>query len=157
MKRGRKKKHHHRRRRMSGATLTPAAKTGFEILAGAVAGAIAKRFLDSAIAKQDTVKIEPKTLAFLELVAGGLIVYTGKMPFIQGIGIGVAAESTVKIAQEMNLISGPAINYSNFRKLGAPKPNMGGNAITPSVAGANIYNFPKPSQVGRIKKFAAAS
>lgn len=159
MSKRKKKVHHFKRRKVSGLKMSQQANTGLQMLAGAVVGAIAKRFIDAAIAKQTTVTIEPKTLAFIEGLGGLAIIYTQKNPLLQGVGIGFAAESAVKIAQEMKLISGPAIQYTNFRKLGVPRPNMSGASITPSVAGASIYNFPKATSVAgsRVKRFAAAS
>lgn len=123
---------------------------------GAIGGAIAKRFIDTALSKQTAVQIDPKLLSTLEMVGGGVLAYTVPNWLIKGVGIGFAAEGGVSLLQSMGVLSGitltPDVPF-------LPRPNMGGLARTQTVGALNAYGFPAPSAVGRMNnatRFAGA-
>jgi len=158
MARKKRKVHHKGRRRRMHGPVTPAQKNVLMMFAGAVTGAVGKRFIDTTIPKagitlSDTVK---KIINVGEFVGGGVLAYAMKNPFLQGLGIGLAVEGGTGLLAQMNVISGvgeariPMIDFK--KQLGRPNPNFSGATKTPAVAGANAYHFPTPPNVGRARR-----
>lgn len=153
-KRSSHKKRQHHGRRMG--AIKPETQTALMMIAGAIAGAVAKRFADNAIAKQTAVTIDPKLLSFGEVVIGGGVAWYAKNPFLKGLGLGIAAEAGVSGLVAMQVLSGTdmALALDNRRlALPVPRPNLAGTTITPSVAGVNAYGFPQGS-LGKSAKYA---
>src|SRR6266851_6422603 len=108
MARKKRKVHHHKRRKMHGP-VTPAQKNVLMMFAGAVTGAVGKRFIDTAISKQTAITLSDtmkKGINLGEFVGGGVLAYAMKNPFLQGLGIGLAVEGGTGLLAQMNVISG---------------------------------------------------
>jgi hypothetical protein len=141
---------------MSGP-VTPAQKSVLMMFAGAVTGAVGKRFIDTAISKQTAITLSDtmkKGINLGEFVGGGVLAYAMKNPFLQGLGIGLAVEGGTGLLAQMNVITGvgeariPMVNFN--KQLGRPNPNFSGATKTPSVG--NVYNFPSPPNVGKARR-----
>src|SRR5574343_1897142 len=74
-----------RRRRVSGIN-----SNELQIVAGAALGAIGAAFANSKLAGMAK-PIDPKILAAVEVIGGGLLVRNIKSPFLKGVGFGVVA------------------------------------------------------------------
>lgn len=111
---------------------------------GAIGGAVAKRFLDTALAKQTAIQIDPKLLSVGEMLGGGVMAWALPNWFLKGVGIGIASEGGVTILQSMGVLSGitltPDVPFM-------PRPNMGGLTRTQTIGSLNAYGFPAPNSV----------
>ncbi len=150
MAKKRKKTKHHPRRRMGAVSGSTSAM--LQTLGGVVVGAIAKGFVDSAIAKQTTVKIDDKMLQAGEAVAGALLAYKAKSGFLKGIGMGLAASAVVAELKDMKVLTGLGIGTVNpasltfqaQRGLNGPGKSQTifpsvGQAVSPGAVGGAMY------------------
>lgn len=140
-----------RKRKVSGLT-SPATMDLVQLVAGAITGAVVKRFGDNILAKQTAIVIDDKLKAFGGFVIGAGAAYFFKQPFLRGIGVGIAAESGVAGLVSLGVLSGSDMNTGRGLVIYQPRPNMSGTTMTPSVgAGStNAYGFPQSkSGVGK--------
>lgn len=150
------------RRRIGAVSRRSSAAKGVAMtIAGAVAGAVIKRMASNALAGQTAVNVKPEIVNGVMLIGGGLLAARAKNPFISSMGIGIAAQSGLELAQGFGVLKG--IGASGFYLLPKPSAVAGGATFVPSVGQAsggrsNVYNFPGPNSVGRtssrIRKFA---
>lgn len=143
-----------RGRRMGAASFTGSLKKNEDFLilgAGVVVGAVAKGFIDQALAKQDTIKVNQNMVDGVEVAAGvaGVLYLDGA--FLKGLSIGVGSAGAVSGLRTLGVIKGTSpMRMVPFRaRLAARVNNMnGGVTRTPGVAGGNSYGFPSPPGVG---------
>lgn len=139
-------------RRMSGVGLTASLKKNEDYLilgTGVVVGAIGKGFIDQALAKQDTVKVNQNMVDGLQFAAGvaGVLYLDGA--FLKGLSIGVGSAGAVSGLRTLGVIKGVgALPMVPFR----PRPkqatiNMNGASRNPAVGSA--YGYPEAPSVGR--------
>lgn len=123
--------------------------------AGVVGGAIAKKFIDTVIAKQDTINVEQKTIDGLEVVGAAVGFYMIDSPFLRGAFLGIGTAAAVSGLQQMDVLKGSITPMVPFR----PRPLLNGVTQTPAVAAAtNTYGFPKASTVaGSYSRYRAAA
>lgn len=112
---------------------------------GAIVGGIAKKFIDTALAKQETLTVDQKTIDGIELVGGGVIFWMVDQPFLRGMGLGLTAAASVSLLQEMEVLKGMSASPMVPFKA---RPQLNGVTKTPAVAGANAYGYPRPNAVG---------
>ena len=126
---------------------------------GVLAGAVVKRLADNIIAKQATstgVTIEQGTVDLIQGAGGAAIFYFLDQPFVRGLGLGLVGSVVYNKTKDLKLAGiGQSTVLVPFR----PQPNLNGVTQTPSVAGAstNVYSFPQPAGVGRMRRNAYAS
>ncbi len=147
MARKKTKRKHHPRRRMGAVSGQTSAL--LQMLGGVIAGGVVKGFVDSAIAKQSTVKIDDKTLQAVEAVGGAFLAYKMKSPFLRGLGMGIAAGAVVAELKEMKVLTGASYGRVNPASLSFPNrvngpgqsqtiyPSVGSPANPHAVGGAN--------------------
>lgn len=153
-KKRKKTKTYKKRSRMGAASFGP--KTGvnagdmWALAGGVIAGAIGKKFLDTTLAKQETLKIDQKTLDAAGVAAGvvGLIYLEGA--FLQGLSIGVGSASAISGLQELKVLKGVGLPpLVPFRPRPKERSVSGGNTKTSRVGGAqNAYGYPQTPGVG---------
>lgn len=159
----RKKKKSGGSRRMSGLSISKLQQDDLLMAVAVVGGAVGKKFIDTVIAKQDTLKVEQKTVDGLEILASAaLFMFGGNQPILKGLAIGLGSSATVSLLQEMDVLKGPILPaYVPFR----PRPALNGVTRTPAVSGGgvNSYGFPNgPGVAGarvgsrRAARFAGA-
>jgi hypothetical protein len=127
------------------------------IAAGVVAGGVVKRLADTLIAKQSSttgVSIAQNTVDVVQILGGGAVFYLVDQPFVRGLGLGLAGSAIYTKTANLKLSGIGASPLVPFR----PRPNLSGAGVTqtPSIAGANVYNFPKPAGVGNARRFAGS-
>lgn len=137
----RKKKSHHRRGRVRGAGKTDMANTGMT-LAGTIIGIVAGRVISTKVTQ-----LQPKIMAAVQAVGGGLIAWKMKSPLVKGIGYGLAANGVLVAGKEFNipLLSGigQSIDYSTVSR------QVAGYRDVPKIAGEGVNQFPRPNAVGK--------
>lgn len=126
--------HSRRRRRVSGF-----GSNDLQVVAGAVIGAVGAAFANSKVAAM-TKPIDPKIVAAVEVLGGGLLAAKAKSALVKGIGLGVVATGANSAAKSFGLISGfynlQAINgMRRVAGLADRKGVMGGK--TRMITGAN--------------------
>lgn len=121
---------------------------------GTLLGGVAKRLGDTLIAKQAQttgVSIKQGTVDTIEILGGGALFYLMDSPFIKGLGLGLAGATVYTMTANLRLAG---IGQSTALVPFQPRPNVNGVTRTANVAGANAYNFPSPSNVGRVRQYA---
>lgn len=125
------------------------------IAGGVLAGSVVKRLADNLIAKQAQttgVSIKQSTVDLIEIAGGAAVFYFIDQPFIRGMGLGLAGSTVYNKTANMRL---SGVGQSTALVPFQPRPNLNGVTKTPSVAGVgNVYNFPSPSNVGRVRAYA---
>lgn len=141
-------------KRMSGVSISKAQTEEIYLALGVLGGAIGKHFIDTALAKQETLKIEQKTVDGLEILASAAgFLFAGDQAFVKGLSIGLGASAAVSLLQEMDVLKGPGLPpMVPFR----PRPKLNGVTQTPGVASPNAYGFNNPPGVGRVPMKRAA-
>ena len=125
------KRRHHRRKRMG------AAGNSFEIIFGAVLGAVITDFADQAVALPQYV------FGSLAVAAGAMGAYFLKgAPIAQGIGLGVAAKGAVVLVGDFNPQSKGGLNGVDHGNVSLPRKIAGYDSVP------TIGAFPKPAGVG---------
>lgn len=131
-----------RRRRVSGF-----GSNDLQVIAGAALGAVGAAFANSKVAAM-TKPIDPKIVAAVEVIGGGLLATKAKNPLIKGIGFGVVAAGASGAAKSFGLISGfyslQAIN--GMRRVAGLADRRGVMGAQKQIAGANVTAFVKDAQ-----------
>lgn len=117
MAKKRKKPATKRKRRVSGID------SATQVVVGALAGGLGTAFLNSKLSAM-TKPIDPKLIAFGEVIAGGAVAlkFAKGTPLAVGAGIGMAVVGGIKAGQSMGLISG----YRELQVVNGPKGRMKG-------------------------------
>jgi hypothetical protein len=141
-------------KRMSGVSISKSQQDEIYLALGVLGGAIGKNFIDTALAKQGTLKVEQKTVDGLEILAAAAgFLFAGDQAFIKGLSIGVGAAAAVSLLKEMDVLKGAELPpMVPFR----PRPKLNGVTQTPAVAAANAYGFNNPAGVGKMPLRRAA-
>ena len=122
---------HHRRKRMG------AAGGSFEIIFGALLGAVITDFADQAV------QLPQYVFGSLAVAAGAMGAYFLKgAPIAQGIGLGVAAKGAVVLVGDFNPGSKGGLNGIDHGNVNLPR-SIAGYRDVPSIGA-----FPKPAGVG---------
>lgn len=134
MAKRRKKAVTHRRRRV-GAVGSNDVKT----VVGTVAGILAGRLLSTKLGAT----LNPKIMAAVQLLGGGVVAIKAKNPLLKGIGYGLAANGALTGAQSFGVISGIAGTPLVFTNR-----SIQGSYSVPRVGNTTVNDFPKPATVG---------
>jgi hypothetical protein len=102
-----------------------------QMVAGAVMGAVASRFVDNIIKKQTTITIDDKILQIIKAGAGVFAAVKMKQPFLQGLGIGVASQAAVAELTDMGVLTG--IGRVDPRSLKFPPRQVAGPGASQTV------------------------
>lgn len=153
----RKKTHHkkhsgHKRGGRVGALNIKTQGDIVQLATGAVLGGIAKRLVTTLANKAVTsagVTISNKAMNVGAFVVGGGVFYLMDQPFVRGLGLGISTAAVYDLTSGLTLGGLGAAPLVPF----LPKPNINGATNTPNVAGANVYQFPRPAGVGRNRMY----
>lgn len=134
-------------KRMSGVAVSKQQQEEIYLALGVLGGAIGKHFIDTALAKQETLKVEQKTVDGLEILAAAAgFMFAGDQAFVKGLSIGLGASAAVSLLQEMEVLKGVGLPPMVPFRI---HPKLNGLTQTPNVAGANAYGWNNPAGVGK--------
>lgn len=122
---------------------------------GAIAGGVIKRvgvtFANKGFSSAG-ITVSDKAMNIGSLLLGGALFYLVDTPLVRGLGAGIATAGVYDLSSGLKLSGIGAAPLVPFM----PKPNMSGASNTPNIAGANVYQFPRPAGVGATRRFAGS-